>query len=228
MIHHIAIATKNIGEAHHFYTKAMGFELVKAVKRKAPGGGWTKNIFYDMGDGALFALWDLKGLEEAGLDPAAWRAGFSHRHGPAQLGEPHRLRGQGRRRTSIGAAGVGLDHGYHVSVVDHGFIRSAYTLDPDGTMVEWTYRTGPLTATDRTEAHAILADDSPATEEDYEGEFHPLDGPQEPARDRRARAGLGGAGHARRHRRLGRPSRPHAARRRGLAGVGDRRGAHLA
>ena len=170
MIHHIAIATKNIGEAHHFYTKAMGFELVKAVKRKAPGGGWTKHIFYDMGDGALFALWDLKGLEEAGLDPAAWRAGFSTgmglpnwvNHIAFEAKDAEDFDRRSRRW---------LDHGYHVSVVDHGFIRSAYTLDPDGTMVEWTYRTGPLTATDRTEAHAILADDSPATEEDYEGEF---------------------------------------------------------
>ena len=170
MIHHIAIATKNIAEAHHFYTEAMGFELVKAVKRKAPGGGWTKHIFYDMGDGALFALWDLRGLEGATLAPDAWRGGFS-----TGMGLPNWV-----NHIAFEAAGPEdferrrqrwLDHGYHVSVVDHDIIRSAYTIDPDGTMVESAYRTAPLTEADKVEAAAILADDSPATEEDYAGSF---------------------------------------------------------
>lgn len=170
MIHHLAIATKDIAEAHHFYTEAMGFELVKAVKRAAPGGGWTKHLFYDMGDGALFALWDLRGLETAGLAPDAWRSGFS-----TGVGLPNWV-----NHIAFEAADAEdfdrrkqrwLDHGYHVSVVDHDFIRSAYTLDPDGTMVEWAYRTAPLTPADRIEAAAILADDTPATEPDYEGVF---------------------------------------------------------
>jgi catechol 2,3-dioxygenase-like lactoylglutathione lyase family enzyme len=170
MIHHLAIATKNIAEAHHFYTEVMGFELVKAVKRKAPGGGWTKHIFYDQGDGALFALWDLRGLESAGLAPDAWRSGLSSGMGlPNWVNhiafEALNAEDFDRRKQRW------LDHGYHVSVVDHDFIRSAYTIDPDGTMVEWAYRTALLTADDRTEAEGILADDSPATEEDYDGIF---------------------------------------------------------
>ena len=68
MIHHLAIASKDIAKAHHFYTEVMGFKLVKAVKRQAPGGGWTKHLFYDMGGGALFALWDLKGLDGRRLE----------------------------------------------------------------------------------------------------------------------------------------------------------------
>lgn len=170
MIHHLAIASKNIREAHHFYTEVMGFTLVKAVKRKAPGGGWTKHIFYDMGDGQLFALWDLRGLEEAGLTPDSWNSGFS-----TGMGLPNWVNHIAfeasdaddfeRRRQRW------LDHGYHVSVVDHDFIRSAYTIDPDGTMVEWAYKTAALTPEDRIEAAQILADDTPATEEDYEGSF---------------------------------------------------------
>jgi catechol 2,3-dioxygenase-like lactoylglutathione lyase family enzyme len=168
MIHHIAVATKNIAEAHFFYTEVMGFRLVKAVKRKAPTGGWTKHLFYDMGSGALFALWDLRGLEST--EAGGWRAGLSvgaglpnwvnHIAFEAQSAEDYERR---KRRW--------LDHGYHVSEVDHEFIRSAYTLDPDGTMVEWTYRTRALTESDRQEATAILADDSPATEEEYAGTF---------------------------------------------------------
>ncbi len=67
MIHHLAIAVKDVDRSHHFYTEVMGFRLVKAVKRKAPGGGWTKHIFYDMGSGKLFAIWDLRGLEDGAI-----------------------------------------------------------------------------------------------------------------------------------------------------------------
>ena len=89
----------------------MGFTLVAGVKRQAPAGGWTKHLFYDMGDGS------------------------------------------------------------HVSEVDHAFIRSCYTYDPDGNWVEWTYDTRLLGAADRTEAEVILADDTPASQAEYEGCF---------------------------------------------------------
>ncbi len=62
-----------------------------------------------------------------------------------------------------------------MSEVDHEFIRSIYTLDPDGNMVEWTYETRPLGESDRLEAERILADDSPATEPDYEAKFYRSD-----------------------------------------------------
>ena len=54
VIHHTAIAVKDPDKAHEFYTKAMGFELVKIVKRLAPAAVWTKHIFYDTGNGELF------------------------------------------------------------------------------------------------------------------------------------------------------------------------------
>ncbi len=169
MIHHLAIASADIRRAHHFYTECMGFELVKAVKRKAPNGGWTKHVFYDMGDGALFALWDLSGLEDAGLLAPGWSAALS-----TGMGLPNWVNHIAFEAKDAADFEVcyqrWLDNGYHVSIVDHDFIRSAYTFDPDGTMVEWTYRTMALTEADKAEAAAILADDSPATEEEYEGE----------------------------------------------------------
>ena len=170
MIHHIALATKDIAQAHHFYSEVMGFTLVKAVKRKAPTGGWTKHIFYDTGDGSLFAIWDLRGLEGDKLRPDSWRAGLSTAMGLPNWVNHIAFEAKDAedfsRRTRRW-----LDHGYHVSEVDHDFITSAYTIDPDGTMVEWTYRTEALTEADRVEAEAILRDDSPATEEDYQGSF---------------------------------------------------------
>ena len=64
-----------------------------------------------------------------------------------------------------------LDNGYHVSMTDHEFIRSIYTFDPDGNLIEWTYDTRPINEADTAYAFEILIDDSPATEGDYEGPF---------------------------------------------------------
>lgn len=168
MIHHLAVATKNIVKAHHFYTEVMGFSLVKAVKRQAPGGGWTKHVFYDMGDGSLFALWDLHGMAND-IPPESWKAGLSTglglpgwiNHIAFEVEDEVDLQ---RRRQRW------LDNGYHVTDVDHDFIRSSYTFDPDGTMVEWTYRTRSLDQSDLDEAIEIMRDDTPATDPDYEME----------------------------------------------------------
>lgn len=65
-----------------------------------------------------------------------------------------------------------LDHGYHVSEIDHEFIHSVYTRDPDGTLVEFTYDLRQLEAADSDEADALLVDHSPATEPDYPAVTH--------------------------------------------------------
>lgn len=167
MIHHLAIAVRNIDATHHFYTEVMGFALVAAVKRQAPGGGWTKHLFYDMGDGNLIAFWDLRGIENVQLAADSWRSGISTGLGlPGWVNhiafEAQDAADFERRKQRW------LDHGYHVSEVDHDFIRSCYTYDPDGNWVEWTYRCRALTEADRVEAEQIFADNTPATIADYE------------------------------------------------------------
>jgi catechol 2,3-dioxygenase-like lactoylglutathione lyase family enzyme len=167
MIHHLAIAVKDVRKSHHFYTHVMGFKTVTAVKRKVPGGGWTKHIFYDMGNGSFFAIWDVKGILGVQLDPN-WTSSISKglglpswmNHIAFQCSGPEELEERKQRW---------LDNGYHVTVVEHDFIKSCYTYDPDGNWVEWTYATRSLTQADRIEAEQILADDSPATRSDYEG-----------------------------------------------------------
>ena len=170
MIHHLAIAVKNFDASHHFYTEVMGFKLVAAVKKQALGGGWTKHVFYDMGGGKLFALWDLRGIEGVQIQPDEWRSSIS-----AGLGLPnwinHFAFECANEEELMECRQRWLDHGYSVSLVDHDFIRSIYTFDPDGNLVEWTYETRALSTQDREEAERILADDSPATEPEYQGEF---------------------------------------------------------
>ena len=65
-----------------------------------------------------------------------------------------------------------LDHGYNVAEVKHEFIHSIYTRDPDGTLVEFTFDTQPLTEVDEREAEELLADDTPAQVPEYEGVQH--------------------------------------------------------
>ena len=67
---------------------------------------------------------------------------------------------------------VWLDKGYNVVEVKHEFIHSIYTRDPDGTLVEFTFDTQPLTEEDEREALELLADDSPAQVPEYEGVQH--------------------------------------------------------
>lgn len=167
-VHHLAVAVKDVAKAHEFYTEAMGFELAKVVKRQTPEGGWTKHIFYDIGDGTLFAIWDLRGIEGVVIEADAWEGGMSTgaglpywvNHVAFQVPDRETLDAKKQRW---------LDYGKNVVEVDHEFIISIYTKDPEGTLVEWTMTTRALTAEDRAEAELLLADDTPATEPDHEG-----------------------------------------------------------
>jgi len=156
MFHHVAIAVKDVDKAHKFYTEVMGFELRKVVKRQSPDGGWTKHIFYSNGqEDGFFAIWDLRGLQDAGLKDDDWNGGLSA--GVGQL-EAHKQRW--------------LDLGYHTLEVKHEFIHSIYTRDPDGTLVEFTFDTAPLTLEDKLEAIELMADNTPASVPEYEGIVH--------------------------------------------------------
>jgi catechol 2,3-dioxygenase-like lactoylglutathione lyase family enzyme len=169
--HHVAIAAKNPERSHKFYTEAMGFRLVKVVKRQTPDGGWTKHIFYDTGNGELFAIWDLRGIEGVVVEADAWKPGMS-----TGRGLPYWVDHVAFDCEDIGGLEFAkhrwLDHGYHVSEVKHEFIHSVYTRDPDGTLVEFTYYTQPLTDADIDEALELLADDTPSSVPDYEVVVH--------------------------------------------------------
>ncbi|WP_185059876.1 VOC family protein [Pseudonocardia eucalypti] len=168
MFHHVAIAAKNVKRSHRFYTEAMGFTLKKVVKRQTPVGGWTKHIFYDTGNG-LFAIWDLTGIQGVVIEEGDWQGGIGN-------GLPYWVNHVAFDCHDIGGLEAckqrWLDHGYHVSEVKHEFIHSIYTRDPDGTLVEFTYDTQPLTEADEREAAELLADDTPAQVPDYEGVGH--------------------------------------------------------
>lgn len=176
MIHHLAITPRNFEVSHEFYTEVMGFELVKVVKRQAMGGpqaGWTKHVFYSIGSGGLFVLWDLHladGDKGDDWDPSIsvgvglpWWVN----HIAFSVKDYEELEDRKQRL---------LAHGCKVSEVDHEFIASIYTKDPDGNMVEFTMDKRPFNQQDIDEAKALLADDTPAELPDYPGTLYLPDG----------------------------------------------------
>jgi catechol 2,3-dioxygenase-like lactoylglutathione lyase family enzyme len=137
MFHHVAVASKDVKKSHKFYTEAMGFTLKKIVKRQSPEGGWTRHIFYDTGEGQLFAIWDLRGIEGVVIEPDQWQGGMGN-------GLPYWI-----NHVAFDCKDIGglerckqrwLDLGYNVAEVKHEFIHSIYTRDPDGTGPRTTRR----------------------------------------------------------------------------------------
>jgi catechol 2,3-dioxygenase-like lactoylglutathione lyase family enzyme len=155
--HHVAIATRDLDATHRFYTEAMGFTLVKA--EAAPTleqTGWARHLFYDTGNGQLFAVWDLHDETLPDFDPAI----------STGLGLPawvnHIAFAAATSAALDEARARLLEHGYDVIEVDHGWCHSIYANDPSGTLVEFCCTTRALTAADATEAAAMLAADMPA------------------------------------------------------------------
>ena len=66
--------------------------------------------------------------------------------------------------TSSRASSGGWTWACDVVEVDHGFCRSIYTDDPNGTIVEWCVDAAPARRADRAEAAAALADPDPSFE----------------------------------------------------------------
>jgi len=144
-----------------FYTEAMGFELARVGLAKTPEGGWAKHFFYDTGGGELMAFWELHdeaigddfptGLSQAaGLPP--WVNHLAFRADSVDEIE---------RRSERW-----LECGYDVIEIDHGWCRSIYATDPNGTLVEWCCTTREATEQDRERAlEALTRDDMPFDED---------------------------------------------------------------
>ncbi len=150
--HHLALAVRDMKAVHDFYTRAMGFELVRAEIATTPTGGRARHYFYDTGDGEMMAFWELDDPEmprefPTGISTAAglpdWVNHIAFR--ARDLAELEAIR---RRWT-----GLGLE----VVEIDHHWCRSIYAKDPSGNLVEFCVTTGPVE--DRDRARRALAGD---------------------------------------------------------------------
>ncbi len=148
--HHVAIATKDLAATHRFYTEAMGFELVKVEAAPTPEQGWARHLFYDTGDGEMFAVWDLHvpSLEGYGTEISTG------------LGLPPWVNHIAFNSPDLDDLKVRLerwiDQGLECVRIDHGWCTSIYTNDPNGVTVEFCSSTRELTAADRAEALELL------------------------------------------------------------------------
>lgn len=161
-VSHIALAVKDMRATHDFYTDVMGFNLVK-VEVAPKENGFRRHAFYSTGSATdqLIAFWDLAGDPDAtdfktdicrdlGLDWGTNHIAFQA-DGPQDI-ERHKL--------------VWIDHGLTVVEIDHGWVHSIYTDDPDGITVEFAYLTQEFTEADATEALELLFAESPEPSED--------------------------------------------------------------
>jgi catechol 2,3-dioxygenase-like lactoylglutathione lyase family enzyme len=169
--HHVAIATKDIAANHDFYTRVMGFKLVKVVVAATPPGdrgGWARHVFYDTGQGELIAFWDLH-------DPQLgdrWKADHSESLGlPIWVNHiafdaPTRDALDSRRRHW-------QEQGIEVVEIDHEWCTSIYATDPNGVMVEFCHTTREFTADEIAQAEKLLHAATPRLEAPGTMKVHP-------------------------------------------------------
>lgn len=165
---HIALAVKDIAATHRFYTELMGFELVK-VEVVPQNGGFARHVFYTTGPkrDQLIAFWDLANVpgvgdlktdicKDLGLAPMTNHIAFT----ADDLQDVERK----KQRWLAG--------GKNVLEIDHGWIHSIYTEDPDGITVEFAVMTRDLTADDAREAQQLLEATAPPASSDPKISLH--------------------------------------------------------
>jgi len=159
--HHVAIATKDIAANHDFYTRVMGFKLVKVVASATPGdhGGWARHVFYDTGHGEMIAFWDL---HDAKIGDS-WKADHSE-----SLGLPvwanHLAFNAPTMDDLVARRRHWQEQGMDVLEIDHEWCTSIYATDPNGVMVEFCHTTRDFTADEIAEAAHLLRAAKPALE----------------------------------------------------------------
>lgn len=159
--HHVAFATRDTAANFDFYTRVMGFELVKVIPAPTPEGGWSKHFFYSTGSSpsgeqGMIAFWEIHddkiGTEfgtnlndNAGLP--WWANHFAFDAPTAADLERHRERWRAC--------------GFTVLEVDHEFCRSIYIRDPDGNTVEFCHTVRDFSTDEKKQALELLHDPAP-------------------------------------------------------------------
>lgn len=174
-INHLALVCRDMAVTTEFYTKVLGFPLVKTIELAFDGG---QHFFFDIGNGDSLAFFWFPNNPESvpGVTTPVEAPGVGEWHtavgtmnhvafdvAPEKFDEYYdALRAEG---ISIGPV---LNHdnstmGVSKSVTDDVFVRSFYFQDPDGNLLEfaaWTKKPvgeakdiaiAPRTAADRLE-----------------------------------------------------------------------------
>ena len=157
-IHHLALVCRDMARTVEFYTKVLGFPLVKTIDLPA---GMGQHFFFDCGGGNQVAFFWFAGAPEPvpGVSAPAERpdtgdarsAMGSMNHvafavAPDRIEEyVDRLRAAGVECSMVFNHDDSL-YGISPEMNDGVFVRSVYFQDPDGILLEfacWTRELGP-------------------------------------------------------------------------------------
>ena len=157
-VHHTAFRCFDAEETRKFYEDVIGLEFAAALAfDESPGGGPLEymHLFFKMADGNFVAFFDLPDqVDKNRFKPVS---GFIKHIALKVEGEAELAAFKSR----MVAAGVKVE-----GPVDHGFVRSLYTFDPNGIQVEITCPTeghDRILAEEAAHARSVLAQWSDTT-----------------------------------------------------------------
>lgn len=129
--HHVAYRCFDAAETRRFYEGILGLELEAALSFDEISGTDVKlrymHLFFKMADGNFVAFFDVPDHDRADLFKP--RSGLN-RHIALQVATEEELNAFKRRLEDGGFKTMGP--------IDHGFVKSIYTDDPNGIQVEVT------------------------------------------------------------------------------------------
>jgi catechol 2,3-dioxygenase-like lactoylglutathione lyase family enzyme len=140
-IHHIGVATHDMERTLDFYENVLGFPAVVCETIQLEVGGTIRHAFFDVGEGELIAFMeanDVRGLADdfdtginrgLGTGPGMYHFAF-------KVADPAELE---KRREELVEKGLEVR-----GIVDHGWCRSIYFLDPNDLQLEFCCLTAKL------------------------------------------------------------------------------------
>jgi catechol 2,3-dioxygenase-like lactoylglutathione lyase family enzyme len=132
-VNHVAYRCRDAEETRRFYEDVLGLRLSSALWLKASLTGRPVNllhIFFEMDDNSFVAFFDVPSEYEEAMFPE--RSDFDL-HVAMNVADEATLLAYKDKMTKAG---------YHVrGPSDHGFLKSIYTHDPNGYVVELTWKT---------------------------------------------------------------------------------------
>jgi catechol 2,3-dioxygenase-like lactoylglutathione lyase family enzyme len=132
-VNHVAYRCRDAEETRHFYEDVLGLRLSSALWLKATLTGRPVNllhIFFEMDDNSFVAFFDVPDEYDEAMFPK--RSDFDL-HVAMNVANLETLLAYKKKLTEAG---------YHVrGPSDHGFLQSIYTHDPNGYVVELTWKT---------------------------------------------------------------------------------------
>jgi glyoxylase I family protein len=153
-LHHTAYVSKDLAATRHFYEDIIGLPLTAAWCESDELFGAERtycHVFFELGDGSALAFFQFVRPEDQALfGPKMPESPFHHValnvEAEVQKDIEQRLR----------AAGFAEPKMY---VLEHGYCRSLYAVDPDGMIVEFTVdhpEVAKINAIRRADAHSEL------------------------------------------------------------------------